>query len=491
MGSMKNNTNKTEQSQNRVLKAGLGYTIGNYLLRGLSFFTIPVFTRLLTTQDYGKYNVFLSYENIVFVLIGFAIHSSYKNARYKYGLCSEGTEKGKDYYSYVSSTIVLVLCNMIGWLLLVNLFSKSLGRLLQLDQICLNLLVLYAFGNAVMTCYNTDVGLDYKYQKFVKISGINAVLNILLSLALISFVFPQNGYMGRVLGSTIAIFVVAVGIVIEFFQRSAPSQDTSSLKWGIKYSAPIIPHGLSQIVLNQFDRIMIMKMETEASAGIYSFAYNIYALVQVTANSLDSVWGPWFYQKRKDNDIRAIKKYSGFYAFYMMMFSSAIIFMAPEIIKLLGSKSYWDAIYSVIPIVAGGYFAFLYTIPSSVEYYHGKTQYIAGGTGLAAIINIVLNYIFIRQYGYIAAAYTTFATYFLYFLFHYIIAAKIEENTIFSNSTMIGCTIGISVSVVLGNILIEHTAIRMLIILSLFSISLAHEEKNIGTVKNLVRRKNK
>ena len=234
-----------------------------------------------------------------------------------------------------------------------------------------------------------------------------------------------------------------------------------------------------------------MKMETEASAGIYSFAYNIYALVQVTANSLDNVWGPWFYQKRKDNDIKAIKKYSGFYAFYMMMFSSSIIFMAPEIIKLLGSKSYWDAIYSVIPIVAGGYFAFLYTIPSSVEYYHGKTQYIAGGTSLAAIINIVLNYIFIRRYGYIAAAYTTLATYFLYFLFHYIIAAKIEGKTIFSNGTMIGCAIGISVSIVLGNVLIEYTAIRMLIILSLFLISLAHEEKNIGTVRNLIRRKNK
>ena len=486
---MKDNIGRTEQSQSRVLKAGFGYTIGNYLLKGLSFFTIPIFTRLLTTQEYGKYNVFLSYENIIFVLIGFAIHSSYKNARYKYGLCSEGVEKGKDYYSYVSSTICLILCSVIGWLLFVNVFSKSLGSFLQLDQICLNLLVLYAFGNAVMTCYNTDAGLDYKYQKFVKISGINAVLNILLSLALILFVFPTNGYIGRVLGSTIAIFIVSVSIVIEFFRRSAPSKDTSFLKWGIKYSAPIIPHGLSQIVLNQFDRIMIMKMETEASAGIYSFAYNIYALVQVTASSLDNVWGPWFYQKRKDEDVNAIKKYSGLYAFYMMMFSSAIIFMAPELIKLLGNKSYWNAVYSVIPIVAGGYFAFLYTIPSSVEYYYGKTQYIAGGTGLAAIINIILNYIFIKQYGYVAAAYTTLATYFLYFLFHYIMAAKIEGKILFSNRTMAGCTLGIFMSVAWGNILIEHVITRILIVLVLFIIGLVHEEKNIGIINNFVSRR--
>ena len=63
-----NDKTREKKASNRVLKAGIGYTIGNYLLKGLSFFTIPIFTRLLTTQDYGKYNVFLSYENIIFVL---------------------------------------------------------------------------------------------------------------------------------------------------------------------------------------------------------------------------------------------------------------------------------------------------------------------------------------------------------------------------------------------------------------------------------------
>lgn len=479
---MKRDTNKSEQSSNRVLKAGLGYTIGNYLLKGLSFFTIPIFTRLLTTQDYGKYNVFLSYENIIFVLIGFAIHSSYKNARYKYGLCSEGTEKGKDYYSYVSTTICLILCSTVGWLLFVNLFSKPLENLLQLDQFCLNLLILYAFGNAIMTCYNTDAGLDYKYQRFIKVSGINAVLNILVSLVLIIFVFQTDKYIGRILGSTVAIVVVAVNIITEFLKRSTPGKDPSFLKWGIKYSAPIIPHGLSQIVLNQFDRIMIMKMETEARAGIYSFAYNIYAIIQVTANSLDNVWGPWFYQKRKDNDLDAIKKYSGIYAFYMMIFSSAIIFMTPEIVKILANENYWDAIYSVIPIVAGGYFAFLYTIPSCVEYYHGKTQYIASGTMLAAVINIVLNYIFIKRYGYVAAAYTTLATYFLYFLFHYLIAMKIEKKSLFSNRIMMQCAVGMFVSVGLGNVLIDYIVVRIFVVAVLFLIGLIHEEKTFGFI---------
>lgn len=472
--------NKKRIKQNKIVKAGLGYTIGNYFLKGLSFFTIPLFTRLLTTQDYGKYNTFLSYENILFVLLGFAIHSSYKNARYKFGVDQEDKN---NYYSYSSASILLIIVSASGWLLCVNVFCKQLSAWLQMDVLCLNFLVCYAFGNAVITCFNSDAGIEYKYQDFLKISGANAILNIILSIVLIVVEFPDEKYVGRIAGSTIAITLVAIYVVRKFFQRSKPKNNVNFWKWGLKYSIPIIPHGLSQIVLGQFDRIMIMNMVSGSMAGIYSFAYNIYAIVQVTANSLDSVWGPWFYEKRKNEDLDSIKRYSSYYAFFMFLFSSLIIFLSPEIVKFLARKDYWEAVYSVIPIIAGGYFAFLYTIPSNVEYYHGKTKYIAIGTMLAAVINIILNYIFINKCGYIAAAYTTLVTYFLYFVFHYILARKIEGIFLFSNKMLFKCSIGMLVIVWIGNVLIDSLPIRMLIVLLILAISFCYEEKNIGILK--------
>ncbi|NRO16984.1 hypothetical protein IMAU40093_01475 [Lactobacillus helveticus] len=51
---------------NKVLKAGFGYTIGNYLLKGLSFVSIPIYTRLLSTSSYGAFNNFLTYEKYIF-----------------------------------------------------------------------------------------------------------------------------------------------------------------------------------------------------------------------------------------------------------------------------------------------------------------------------------------------------------------------------------------------------------------------------------------
>ena len=86
--------------QSKVIKAGLGYTIGNYLLKGISFISVPIYTRLLSTSDYGLFNNFLTYNGILFILIGCAIHGSYKSARFRYKVPSEGADKGLLYLCF-------------------------------------------------------------------------------------------------------------------------------------------------------------------------------------------------------------------------------------------------------------------------------------------------------------------------------------------------------------------------------------------------------
>ena len=48
------------------------------------------------------------------------------------------------------------------------------------------------------------------------------------------------------------------------------------------------------------------------------------------------------------------------------------------------------------------------------------------GTAGAAILNVILNAVFIKKYGYIAAAYTTLVCYVLYFAYHYFVAYKVS-----------------------------------------------------------------
>lgn len=473
------------------VKAGIGYTIGNYLIKGLSFLTIPIFSRLLSTSDFGIYNTFTAYEGMMFVLLGLAIHSSYKNARYKYKLVEEGAKPGRDYNTYISATMVLLLTSLLCWVLIANIFSGAFQKFLSINRLEQNLLIVYSFSTAVITCYNSYVGIEYKYKKFLTISACNAIFNIILSITLILTVFNDKRYLGRILGTAIPTVIISLYIILTFFKQAKPRNIVPFLKWGIKYSLPIVPHGISQIILSSFDVIMITKMVNASVSGIYSFAYTVFSIIRVTTTSLDSVWTPWFYEKKHKGDDRSIRKIGSLFAILMLAYSVALMLISPELIRILGPKEYWDASKCVFPLITGGYFAFLYNLPSCVEYYYEKTQFIMLGTIGAAVTNIVLNYFFITKFGYVAAAYTTLVTYFLYFLFHYFLARKIEGKYIYSNLVIALVCVGIVLSNILSLVLIDLPIIRWLLSIAIAAVTIVIEERNYGLAKRYFQSRRK
>ena len=98
----------------------------------------------------------------------------------------------------------------------------------------------------------------------------------------------------------------------------------------------------------------------------------------------------------------------------------------------MGSADYQTGKYFLPWIIFGCYFIFLYSFPVNYEFYVKKTNYIALGTSFSAVINLVLNYIFIPKYGSFGAALTTLASYFFLFVFHEIITRKKLNYKLFS-----------------------------------------------------------
>ena len=159
-----------ESSGKKALKAGLGYTVGNMLVKGLSFLAIPLFARLMTVEDFGIYSTFSSYVMIVTVLAGFTLHTSVRNAKLDY---AERTG------SYCSSVTLLVIGNSLLLLALSLVFAAPLARVLSLEQPYLPaLIVLESFGMAMLTFYNSVLSVDYRYKEYLVLSLVYAVAGI-------------------------------------------------------------------------------------------------------------------------------------------------------------------------------------------------------------------------------------------------------------------------------------------------------------------------
>ena len=403
-------------ADNKALRSGVGYTVGNIFIKGINFLTLPIFSRLLSPEEFGVYNVFVSYDAILFVIIGLALHSSIQSANLEY--------RGK-INSYTSSVSLIYILNGLILLAVSLLFRNALSRLLDLPPLAVSLLVMGSFATAVLTLYNTRISLDYAYKKYLLVSACNSIANVAVSLLLILTVFRGDKAMGRIVGSVAPLFLISLALLFSFFRKERPRPSKEYWRFGIGYSLPIVPHGISQVLLAQFGRIMIRNMEGDGPAGIYSLAGNIKLVLVIITDSIATAWTTWFYSQMDKSEKVAVQKRSVQLMGLFFVLTVGLMALSPELIWILGGKEYALGKFVAIPMVLDAFILFIYNLIVPSEYYSKKTSFIMAGTIFAAIINIVLNYIFIARYGFIAAGYTTLFAYVCYMVLHLIISRKL------------------------------------------------------------------
>lgn len=400
---------------NKALKAGVGYTIGNMLVKGINFLVLPIFSRLLTTEEFGVYNLFLSYDAILSVLIGCALHTSVKSAHYEIKKTDE----------YVSSISLIYMLNSLLAFILILIGGRSLAKLMKFELPVLMLIIPFSFGGAILHLYNERISLDFAYKEYLMVAVVNSVGNVVVSLILIITVFRSRRDVGRIVGTVVVLFVLAVVLICKMYRRAKPRFNKMMWKFGLLYSLPIVPHGISQVLLAQCDRIMITNIINESSAGIYSLVGNVKLALTVITTSIAVSWSTWFYSQMDKKKSKEIQKNAELLVRLFSVFTIGMMTIAPEIILIIGGREYMSGKYVAIPMIVDAFILFIYNIVVPSEYYTKKTKYIMLGTLIAAAINVLTNYIFISRFGYIAAAYTTLVSYALYLGMHLFISHRL------------------------------------------------------------------
>lgn len=406
-------------SSGKEIKAGLGYTIGNVFIKGMAFVSLPIFSRILTTEQFGIYNTYMAYEAILAIILGLGMYSSIKNAKIDFP---------DDVDAYVSTLLKVTLVPLIICILIIVFARDYVSKLLDLDRWLLLLLVFQSYGSAMLSISNSRLSLDYNYKKYLGFAAFNTIVNVVLSLILITCFFSENREWGRIIGSAIPLIMIGIYVFGYYTKVGKNRFKISMARYGMHIGFPLIWHYLSQQVQNQFDRIAITKLIGASSTGIYSFAYTIANILQVVFYSTENVWSVWLYEqmsKKKYSEIREASRK------YMLLIACIAIMMlvgSREVIMIMGDKEYWEGSIIFIPILIGIFLLYLYTIPAGIEYYYKKTKYIALMTAVAAFVNISLNFLLIPILGYIIAAYTTMISYAVQFTAHWFISNRILKN---------------------------------------------------------------
>ena len=388
--------------------------------KGISFITTPIFTRILSAAEYGEFGVFISWSGIITPIISLSLSA---------GVYSQGLVKFDDERKAFSSSLQGLTVTLIaGWTAVYLLFREFFNNLFALTTVQILIMITMIWLGASFSFWSMDQRVDFKYRKLVIITILVSILQPALCILLI--LTMNDKVFARILGMLI--------VQVLFYSWTFFSQMRTGKKfyygkfWGyaIKFNIPLLPHYLSLTVLASSDRIMIDRLIGTSEAGIYNLAYSVSQIMTMFNTALLQTIEPWIYKKLKENQGDQIAKvaYPTFIAIALV--NIGLIALAPEVIRIFAPPEYYEAIWVVPSVAISVYFMFLYTFFATFEFYHEKTNYVTGATVGGAVLNIVLNYIFIRKFGYVAAGYTTLFSYMLFALLHYYFMRKICKQYI-------------------------------------------------------------
>lgn len=396
-------------------KAALWFAMCSVLQRGISFITVPIFTRLLTTEQYGTYNLYLSWLSMLTIITSlYLFNGVLNNAMVKYE---------NDRAKYISSMQGLTITITLVVFAVFLCFQHRWEALFGLTPIYIYLMFMEALVTPSLNYWSCRQRFEYKYKKLVGITLAKSLANPIIGV--FAVLLASDKALARV-SSVVVVEVIFCGAIMTIqFIRGKNFFDKDYWRFALIMGIPLLPHYLSGLILNQADRIMIEKMVGQSEVAFYSVSYNIGMLVQIFTLAIGNAMTPWMYQRIKNKSYRGVGKTINFLLLMISCIAFALMLCSPEVVLILGSEKYAEAVYVIPPVAASVFFVFLYNLLAIPQFYYEKTNYMLIASLSAALANLILNYIFIKLFGYVAAGYTTLACYIIYGLGHYIISTNI------------------------------------------------------------------
>lgn len=465
-----------------AVRTSIAIMIASFFQSGMKLLFVPIFTRMMTTSEYGVVTVFDSIQTTLGTITMLSLSAS---------CYSRGMQEFKEDRDRFTSSLLLLsnLCTLTVGLFFV-VFHTQMSELLKLSELLLFVMFLNFMFMPAYSFWIARQRFEYRYKGML-IATI--LINTFSPLASVFIIMNVSGdkAVAKIVGAEIILMVAYISLYIYTFVKSRWKIKWSYVVYGLKFNVPLIPHYASQQILSSCDRIMISSMIDTASAGIYGLSYQVASVVRIIWTSINTVLVPWEYDKIEAGKIEDIKRLTRTLIVCYGVVCVAIMFVAPEVIYIFAPSSYHEGIYVIAPVIAGVFFTGLYSLLAILEFYYKKNVYVMIASTIAALLNILLNWIFIPIFGYQAAAYTTLGCYVIYALLHAFNLKRLKIDHFYDMKAIFF----LSIFMIVVSILVAQTydgiVLRYLLLLLILVIAWIKRKMLLETVLSLKKKKEK
>lgn len=367
----------------------------------LSFFLLPFFTALLSTEEYGYFDLYSTYAWLLAIFLTLQL----ENGMFRFLIDKRENKDGIK--SIISNGIVVILIQL---LLFIGLFFIGL-KILNIENIQ------YIFAMTIATSILNlmlqiarGIGKNLEYSIASIISGFSNVVFCILFIKILSLKL-----LGIVLAYILSNIVASIYLILKinvfkYINLRVVSKD--KIKELVVYSFPLIPNSISSWIMSISDKVMISFLLGVSFNGIYSISTKFSILLSHVYTVFSLSWTESASMSTNDEDRSSYFSKIINNVFLVCSFICIIMLAAmPIIFKILIEESYFSA-YKYIPILIAASFFELFSILIGGVFIALKlSKQIATTTIIGGFINIVINILFLKKFGLIVACISTLVSY--------------------------------------------------------------------------------
>lgn len=376
--------------------------ISNFATKLLSFFLVPLYTSILTTSEYGTYDLF---STTVYLLVPI-LTLNIQDATIRFSLDENYNKK-----NIISISLNIFIKGLVI-LLVFSVFNYFINILPIFNDYIIVFIFMYIFQALVGITTSFARGCE-KITEISIASVLGSVIFIGLNiLFLVVFKLGLTGYfLSSILGNlSQVVYLVYAAKIYKYIGKQKADKETRAEM--LNYSCPLIANTVAWWITNASDRYIVIWLCGTAANGIYSVAYKIPSVLNILQSIFTDAWTLSAVKAfdSEDKDGFFSNMYNG-YNCLMVLACSFLIFSAKFFAKILYANDFykaWEYVpFLLISIVFGATSGYIGGIFSALK----KAKILAQSTTVGAVANIILNVILVYIIGTIGAAISTAISY--------------------------------------------------------------------------------
>lgn len=390
--------------------------LGKFATQFISFFLLPIYTHYLMTSDYGTVDLLQTYISLLVPVLILRLDS----AVFRF-LIDERNKKDDEGKSIIITNVVLSLIITSILFIFIYIILGFFIKITYYWYLLFNVIVL--MFSSILLQISRGVGDNKTYSiACVLTSLVTLLVNVIL---IIKLGFNASSIL---IASIIANIVCIIYLFIKnkiYKYLNINKINIPKLKELLKYALPMIPNGLSWWIVNVSDRTIISYFIGTAMNGIYTVSCKFSNLLNNIFSIFNMSWqeSASIHIKDDDRDIFFTDMINQLLNLFMCV-SLIILVIIPIFFNILIGNEYMEA-FNYIPILLfANIFNIITQLIGAIYIANKMTKKVMNTTIISAIINLIINFIFIHWIGLYAASISTLIAYLSIAIYRYIDVQK-------------------------------------------------------------------